>query len=1341
MQAAKDSFAKNAGPKRSRWLRRLFLGLCVLLIALAGIVGGVWWWSGQSDSLNQTLSRVADWLPADQKLEARGVQGTLRHGGQIEWLRWSNPNLQVEVQSASIDWSLRALFSRALYFGKVDIESLRIHSTPGVKDESPTQPLEDLQLPVRINLPVRIQHFVWEGAPAITLTELDAHYRYTGKEHALEVSSLRYAEGLYKAKAQLQAAAPMQLQAQLEGNLQVALPEQAEKTLSVEATAEVSGTLATQAARLQVNAKAHVPEPASENASDKAALSADISAVILPWQSQVLEQADIELQHINAAWFLPNAPQTDLNGKLQAGPQEKSWQLQATLENLIPGPLDQNSLPVRTMTAKAMFDGQSEWVLESARVELGKKAEEHIQAQGRFNSDTQVFEGKVDVVAINPAEILSTLDAAPVSGQLQATGKPDQSVSFQLNLQAATPRSKQSLYVKTARAEGMWQSPQLQLRDVYLEALDVIVQSKSLTMQTDTQHIEGAIQAKVPGAHAELSLKASPEEGQGKLQLELPSTQQLLAWAKRLPGVEMPDVNLQGNASAQVQWKGGWGKLQQRLLNPVATVQLSGMQVNASVDVPKLQYQEAQGTVADISQLKLLASGSPEALRVELQSHARFAEHELGLDSELTAGLLATPKAHALDWRVQVSRLQAQWNALGESGRWNAALTAPVIIEQTTSGSPVQTQRIKAAAGRINVTPPSNEDEQAASVVWEPLNMQQRAAGNWVLQSKGRLQGLPLIWADTLNPHNPPLAAMGITGDLVFQGEWDIDNTGNAVRANVVLERQSGDIRFTADDGSAANVTIIRSSGASVRNANTNQVQATAATTGRGVRARIQEMRLKLNAQGNDVQAQLVWTTERAGQIQATIRSQMRDTANGIVWPDNAPISGSIDAALPNIGVWAFFAPPGWRATGSFHADLDLSGTRKEPEWSGNITADGMSLQSQLDGVDLKDGRLRAHLTGSRIDISEIYFQGGEGASTRIVGQSGNLTSAPQSGGTLLGSGFIAYNPRAPEGTSGLSMDLRAQADHLQVLVRADRQLSVSGRLQAMLSQGQFKLDGDLTVDRAAIILADDSAPTLGSDVYITSAATRKAAKDQADKQAAQVGSVKATKPPILNVRLNLGNDFALQGYGITTRLGGELTVTQGPRITGEIHTINGRYRAWGQLLDVEKGTIRFNGPYANPSVDIIAIRPNIDVRAGIKVTGSVNNPRVTLFSEPDMSDAEKLSWILMGRGASGGGAEAALLQQAALALLSGGGNSGNIASQIGFDEIGFRGPSDDGEQGAALTLGKRLSKDLYLTYEQSLSGAMGTLYIFYDLSRRLTLRAQTGEQSAVDLIYTKTSD
>ncbi len=72
------------------------------------------------------------------------------------------------------------------------------------------------------------------------------------------------------------------------------------------------------------------------------------------------------------------------------------------------------------------------------------------------------------------------------------------------------------------------------------------------------------------------------------------------------------------------------------------------------------------------------------------------------------------------------------------------------------------------------------------------------------------------------------------------------------------------------------------------------------------------------------------------------------------------------------------------------------------------------------------------------------------------------------------------------------------------------------------------------------------------------------------------------------------------------------------------------------------------------------------------------------------------------------------------------------------MDEIGFKGPgAGEDASGAALTFGKRVSKNLYLTYERSLSGTLGTLYIFYDLSERLRLRAETGASTGLDLIYT----
>ena len=83
-------------------------------------------------------------------------------------------------------------------------------------------------------------------------------------------------------------------------------------------------------------------------------------------------------------------------------------------------------------------------------------------------------------------------------------------------------------------------------------------------------------------------------------------------------------------------------------------------------------------------------------------------------------------------------------------------------------------------------------------------------------------------------------------------------------------------------------------------------------------------------------------------------------------------------------------------------------------------------------------------------------------------------------------------------------------------------------------------------------------------------------------------------------------------------------------------------------------------------------------------------------------------------------------------------GGDDSLTRNLGLDEIGLKGPRQgEDASAAALTLGKRLSDKLYAAYEHSLAGASGTLMIFYELSRRWSLRGQAGvENSALDLIF-----
>jgi translocation and assembly module TamB len=144
----------------------------------------------------------------------------------------------------------------------------------------------------------------------------------------------------------------------------------------------------------------------------------------------------------------------------------------------------------------------------------------------------------------------------------------------------------------------------------------------------------------------------------------------------------------------------------------------------------------------------------------------------------------------------------------------------------------------------------------------------------------------------------------------------------------------------------------------------------------------------------------------------------------------------------------------------------------------------------------------------------------------------------------------------------------------------------------------------------------------------------------------------------------------------------------------------------------------------------------------GVKVSGSAQAPRVSLYAAPNLPDVDKLAWLVLGRPASEAGAQSFVLQQALRNVManSGAPTEGGLADALQLDSIGLEDRVDASDPEAtqtALVLGKRVSDRLYLSYERTLSGTMSTVSMLYQLSRRFTLRARTGTENAVDLIFT----
>jgi translocation and assembly module TamB len=175
----------------------------------------------------------------------------------------------------------------------------------------------------------------------------------------------------------------------------------------------------------------------------------------------------------------------------------------------------------------------------------------------------------------------------------------------------------------------------------------------------------------------------------------------------------------------------------------------------------------------------------------------------------------------------------------------------------------------------------------------------------------------------------------------------------------------------------------------------------------------------------------------------------------------------------------------------------------------------------------------------------------------------------------------------------------------------------------------------------------------------------------------------------------------------------------------------------------------------------VLALRKGLAVEAGVEITGTVESPKVRLISEPEVPDPEKLSWIVLGHGLDQAGADNGLLLSAAGAIFggpNGGGLTRSLANGLGLDQIsltqgnpnatgsllptttvaGSTARSDSTSLSSQIvTLGKRLGDNAYLSYEQSLVGAVNVVKLTYQLSRRLSLVGRAGTDNAADLTYT----
>lgn len=1244
-------------------------------LALLALAWALWAWTGTEGSLATTLKWLNRALPAQHTLQATEVQGNLRQGGRIGQLQWRAPLLQAHAKEAQIalNWSL-------LWRQAWPVESLQLASVV-IRDQRPAQVLKpwvSLDWPLPLKMALQVDHFEWQGSQSVTLSKVHAKYAYDGRDHTLQVPSLTLAQGHYQLEARLQGAAPMALQVEVTGRVNAPTHgRQAPLPLALSASAQ--GTLSGPQAQLTVNAQLSPAPGPQARPADKKAPHLSLQADVMPWQQPAIVQARGRWQALDLAPLWPQAPQTHLNGHAHIQPDGSGWSLQGELSNLQAGAWDRHRLPLEHLTLQARHQA-GQWQIQAAQARLAGG-----QLQAQAQQSPAGWTGQLALSGIVPHQLHTALTGSAIQGQVQAQDIDAGRIRFDAQLQAPVPpsnsgttRAKRStpegFHFEHLRLSGQWHQQVWQIDALNLKARQATVTGQ-FQFSPQPFSLQGQASLQLPGLNAQAQGHLAPFNGQGKMNLDVQDATQTLAWLQqfRAWAARLNPLQASGKGQLQAEWQGGFAQ--------------AATPFKLRIQWPRLTWPaDQQGPwVVDRGLLDMV--GTPLSWQAQWQSQLGQGQASSRLQAQWGA---IRPDLNSQQWRGLLERFDLQTIGKASPGSWRLQLHKAMALQAHLDPASLALAWSESSWQLQGPTPGSSRVQLDAGH-WHAASLGQKAQA----RMSASWEDLPLNWLQSVwGTH--------VDSDVLLQGKLQLEqNKDRTLTAQI--RRSRGDLRVQTTPGGGP-------------------------LTAAGLREAI----LSVQLQNEQLQADVQWDSEHLGQAQAQVFSTLGPATQGWQWPEQAPLRGTVKVQLPQINAWSVLAPPGWRVQGNLEAQFDLAGTRSQPQWQGRLQADQLAVRSAVQGIAFDQGQLQARLQGQEMLLDRLSLRG----------------AGPQ-GGEFLASGRV----QLPDPASVLvqknanplhaaQLNLHMEAKSLRVSNRADRRLVMSGQVTARMQAGQMQVRGQVKADQALFLLPDENTPNLGEDVLIVRPTTRPRPMASANANQAAMGSWLGT--PDVRVLLDLGSDFQLQGKGLTTRLGGQVTLvsntaTQGlPRLNGEVRTVGGRYTAYGQQLNIQTGVLRFNGVYDNPGLEIIALRPHLPQSVGVQVTGTALLPRIRLYADPDMPDADKLAWLVLGRSAASGGAESAVLQQAAMVLLSSNGKTlgSELASNLGLDEISVASSTRGGATGAAVTLGKRLSQDFYLAYETSLTGTFGSLLIFYDLTQRLTLRAQAGEQSALDLIF-----
>ncbi len=409
------------------------------------------------------------------------------------------------------------------------------------------------------------------------------------------------------------------------------------------------------------------------------------------------------------------------------------------------------------------------------------------------------------------------------------------------------------------------------------------------------------------------------------------------------------------------------------------------------------------------------------------------------------------------------------------------------------------------------------------------------------------------------------------------------------------------------------------------------------------------------------------------------------------------PLRGSVKGRTRQLNLLPLLVDAIDGASGE--AELDFS-------VAGRIAAPG------LDGVArFRNGSLDFYQTNLR--LRELS------GAVRLQDASLSLDAAGKAGdGTLAIDGRLGWRERRLEG------ELTLTGDRLLVANVPEARIYASPDLRFRLDDRRIAVTGEVVIPEACIQPADTAGAVLASS-------DERIVRPEAGPGVDERFEVTS------DIRLSLGKSVQVRAFGLSAAISGAVRTHMAPQggttATGELEVAQGRFRAYGRELEVERGRLLFTGgPATDPGVDLRATRELPGYTVGVIARGPLRRPQLTLFSEPSLSQSQIASMLIVGRSnmqgdAGSGDGDVSDTERGGAIIAS------QLGKYVGLDDVGL---TEDEDTGAELVIGKFLSPRLYVSYGISLVDEINTLKLRYTIGDHWVISAESGQESAADVEY-----